>query len=125
MIKNARLGASANPTSGACRPVVLCHSGCPAWSNTGTNVSKTSPARDAAEETRPRKNARRQRKGSIRELPLPVMFATGWRVPVDHTRPDTVWGHLHDTLNAASGMLMSSGWSAHEADSPHTPPSTG
>ena|SRR5437016_11235087 len=48
MIKNARLGASANPLGGACSPVVVCHSGWPAWSNTGTNVSMTSPARDAA-----------------------------------------------------------------------------
>src|SRR5262245_37387858 len=87
MIKNARLGASANPTSGACRPVGLCHSGWPAWSNTGTNVSKTGAARDAAYETRPRNNARRQRKGSMGASPFPVMFATGWRVPVDRTCP--------------------------------------
>ena len=60
--------------------VVLCHSGCPAWSTTGTNVSTTSPARDAAEETRPRNNARRQRKGSIRDRPLPlhVRYQRAW-----------------------------------------------
>ena len=87
-----RLGASAHPTGGTCRPVVLFHSGWPAWSNTGTNVSKTGAARDAAEETRPRNKARRQRKGSMRAPPLLVLFATGWRRPIDHTRPNTVIG---------------------------------
>src|SRR5919197_2006886 len=28
----------------------------------------------------------------MREPPLPVMFATRWRVPIARTRPETVWG---------------------------------
>src|SRR5439155_15200786 len=95
MIKKAKLGASANPTGGACRPVVLCHSGCPAWSNTGTKVSNTSPARDAAYETKPRNNARRQRKDSIRARPLLLLPVTGCRGHGAHTRPEIVVGRRH------------------------------
>ena len=76
-MKNARLGASANPTKGAWRLVVLCHSGWPAWSTTGQIVSTTSPARDAAEETRPRKKARRQRGRAPYEIVhSPCIFVT-------------------------------------------------
>src|SRR5262245_48090773 len=105
MIKNARLGASANPTGGACRLVVLCHSGCPAWSNTGTNVSKTSPARDAAYETRPRNNARRQRKGSIGDCPLLLLLVTGCRGRVTHTRSEDGRGTSLHRLRVISGRL--------------------
>jgi hypothetical protein len=98
-----RLGASAHPPGGTCRPVVLCQSGWPAWSHPGTNVSTTGAARGAAEETRPRNKARRQRKGSRRAPPLLVLCATGWRRPLDHTRPNTVIGTRTTRATAPQG----------------------